>query len=95
MTIMKNYAIIDVTNTVINVVVWDGKPPWTPPNGCIAVAIPKGSSTGIGWTYVDGEFIAPPQPEPKPAPPAPLTPAEKLAKSGLTVAELKELLGLD
>lgn len=27
-------------------------------------------------------------------PPVPLTPAEKLAASGLTVAELKELLGL-
>jgi hypothetical protein len=93
-TIMKNYAIIDSTNTVINVVVWDGKPPWTPPDDCIAVAIPDGSNTGIGWTYVDGEFIAPPQPEP-PAPPAPLTPAEKLAQSGLSVAELKELLGLN
>jgi len=36
-------------------------------------------------------------PEPAPEPPAPveLTPAEKLATSGLTVAELKELLGLD
>jgi len=36
-------------------------------------------------------------PEPAPAPPAPveLTPAEKLAASGLTVDELKALLGLD
>jgi len=36
-------------------------------------------------------------PEPAPELPAPieLTPAEKLATSGLTVAELKELLGLD
>ena len=36
-------------------------------------------------------------PEPAPEPPAPveLTPAEKLARSGLTVAELKELLGID
>jgi len=35
-------------------------------------------------------------PEPAPEPPAPveLTPAEKLAASGLTVAELKTLLGL-
>ena len=35
-------------------------------------------------------------PEPEPEPPAPpvLTPAEKLAANGLTVAELKELLGL-
>lgn len=91
---MKNYAIIDDTNTVINAVVWDGLPPWTPSQGCMAVAIPKGNSAGIGWTYVNGQFIAPPQPEP-PAPPAPLTPAEKLAASGLTVAELKELLELD
>ena len=35
-----------------------------------------------------------PEPLPEPEPPAELTPAEKLAKSGLTVAELKELLGL-
>ena len=91
---MKNYAIIDSTNTVINVVVWDGESPWTPSQDCIVVAIPEDSSAGIGWTYVDGEFIAPPRPEP-PAPSAPLTPAEKLAASGLTVAELKELLGLD
>jgi hypothetical protein len=35
-------------------------------------------------------------PEPAPKPPAPieLTPAEKLAASGLTVEELKQLLGL-
>ena len=36
-----------------------------------------------------------PEPAPIVAPPAPLTPAEKLAQAGLTVAELKELLGLD
>lgn len=60
---MKNYAIIDATNIVINVIVWDGLPPWTPPSGCIAVEIPEGNNAGIGWTYVDGEFIAPPEPE--------------------------------
>jgi hypothetical protein len=42
---------------------------------------------------------APSEPEPipepvPPEPPAPLTPAEKLAASGLTVEELKTLLGL-
>lgn len=36
-----------------------------------------------------------PEPAPMVEPPAPLTPAEKLARSGLTVAELKGLLGLD
>jgi hypothetical protein len=36
-----------------------------------------------------------PEPAPIIAPPAPLTPAEKLAASGLTVEELKQLLGLE
>jgi len=34
------------------------------------------------------------QSRPAPVPPVPLTPAEKLAASGLTVAELKALLGI-
>ena len=37
-----------------------------------------------------------PEPAASPLPsPSPLTPAEKLAAAGLTVAELKTLLGLD
>jgi hypothetical protein len=36
-----------------------------------------------------------PEPAPEPVAPVELTPAEKLAASGLTVAELKALLGLD
>ena len=35
-----------------------------------------------------------PEPAPIPVPPVPLTPAEKLAQSGLTVEELRTLLGL-
>jgi hypothetical protein len=35
-----------------------------------------------------------PEPAPIPEPPVELTPAEKLAQSGLTVEELKGLLGL-
>jgi hypothetical protein len=35
-----------------------------------------------------------PEPAPEPEPPVELTPAEKLAASGLTVEELKGLLGL-
>jgi hypothetical protein len=38
------------------------------------------------------EEIAELQSRPQPEPPAPLTPAEKLAAAGLTVAELRELL---
>jgi len=36
-----------------------------------------------------------PEPAPEPVAPVELTPAEKLAASGLTVEELKSLLGLD
>jgi hypothetical protein len=36
-----------------------------------------------------------PEAAPEPLIPVALTPAEKLAQSGLTVAELKKLLGLD
>jgi hypothetical protein len=36
-----------------------------------------------------------PDPAPEPVAPVELTPAEKLAASGLTVEELKGLLGLD
>ena len=36
-----------------------------------------------------------PSPASIPEPPVPLTPAEKLAASGLTVSELKTLLGLE
>ena len=36
-----------------------------------------------------------PEPAPEPEPVPELTPAEKLAASGLTVSELKELLGID
>jgi len=54
--------------------------------------------------FRDGEWsveVLPPTPEPEPVPesvppepPVELTPAEKLAASGLTVNELKELLGI-
>ena len=48
-----------------------------------------------GWSVE----LLPPPPKPEPAPivepPIPLTPAEKLAASGLTVDELRGLLGLN
>jgi hypothetical protein len=50
-----------------------------------------------GWSV---EVLPPPpepEPEPDPVPSAPLlelSPAEKLARSGITVDELKELLGI-
>jgi hypothetical protein len=68
------------------------------------VAPPEVSEPEIA-VFRDGEWsveVLPPPPEPEPAPepappepPAPLTPEQKLAASGLTVDELKTLLGLN
>jgi len=58
----------------------------------IEVNVQTGEQRTIALT--DAE-IAEIQARPQPEPPAVLTPAEKLAAAGLTVAELRELLGLD
>lgn len=53
---------------VVNVVVKDPTGQWQPPEGCWVMDIPEGSVAGIGWRYVDGQWIAPPPPEPEPEP---------------------------
>ena len=59
---MKNYALIETaTSIVTNVIVWDGKTPWRPPDGFIAVAIPSDQGVCIGWSYIDGVFVPPSQ----------------------------------
>jgi len=58
----------------------------------IEVNVQTGEQRTIALT--DAE-IAEIQARPQPEPPAVLTPAEKLAAAGLTVAELRELLGLN
>jgi len=73
------------------------------PAHATTVAPPQVTNPEIA-VFKDGEWsveVLPPPPEPEPEPqpePEPLvelTPAEKLAASGLTVAELKELLRLE
>jgi len=58
----------------------------------IEVNVITGEQTIIPLT---DEEIAEIQSRPQPEPPAELTAEEKLERSGLTVAELKSLLGLD
>ena len=50
------YAVV-TDGTVTNVVVWDGDTPWTPPAGSEAVRVEEGVPAGIGWEYLDGEFV--------------------------------------
>ena len=82
-----NYAIVSDSGIVINTIEWDGISPWQPPARCTAVAT---TEAGINWMYIDGAFT-PPEPESEPA----LTTEQKLEAAGLTVAELKELFGLN
>ena len=58
---MNNYAVIE-NNAVVNTVVWDGE---TPIEIGELVEIPEGVAASIGWSYVDGQFIEPVQPEPE------------------------------
>jgi hypothetical protein len=86
-----NYAIINNTGLVINAIEWDGISPWQPPAKCTAVAT---TEAGIGWGYVNGQFTPPPA-SPVPEATPELTTEQKLEAAGLTVAELKELFGLN
>ncbi|EHO2029267.1 tail fiber assembly protein [Escherichia coli] len=53
------YAVVD-NNVVINVIIWDGISEWKPETGNL---VPLKGEAGIGWTYSDGVFTAPPPPE--------------------------------
>lgn len=53
------YAVVD-NNVVINVIIWDGISEWKPEAGNL---VPLNGDAGIGWTYSDGVFTAPPPPE--------------------------------
>ena len=57
------YAIVNSENLVVNTIIWDGVTLWQPPEGCQAVPLTEG---GIGWSYVDGQFVSPPEREPDP-----------------------------
>ena len=50
------YAIVE-GNVVTNIALWDGAEKWEPAQG---VAHPAPPEAGIGWGFIDGEFIAPP-----------------------------------
>ena len=50
----KVFAVIEA-GIVVNVVIWDGETEW--PHEGEAVLIPESSSAGIGWDYIDGEFV--------------------------------------
>lgn len=87
---MNGYLVIK-DNKVINTVVWDGVSDWTPPEGTTVELAPAG--VGIGWTRVDGNWVAP---EPAPVAvedPNKVSARAKLAALGLTEDEITALVG--
>lgn len=57
---MTNYAIIDDTGNVLNLVVVDPQDilnkNWSPPDDCLAIETDIAS---VGWTYKNGQFAPP------------------------------------
>ena len=65
-TSMANYAIVE-NGIVTNVIVGDGNSDttaggWCPPEGSEVIEMPVNGSVGIGSTYSNGTFSAPPAP---------------------------------
>lgn len=58
---MKYSVINSQTNIVENAIVWDGVSLWIPPEGFYTQPIGD-SGAGIGWSYINGQFV-PPAPE--------------------------------
>lgn len=87
---MSGYLVIK-DNEVINAVVWDGVSDWTPPEGTTVELAP--AHVGIGWTRVDGNWVAPEAP-PAPTPDtAKVSARAKLSALGLTEEEITALVG--
>ena len=58
------YAIVDdKTKVVLNICIWDGVSPYTPPAGTTLVNV-DGIPCGPGWIQQpDGLFVPPPEPD--------------------------------
>jgi hypothetical protein len=61
---MANFALINLETSIVeNVVALSEGSEWQPPAGFEVQ--PLGENVGIGWTWANGEWIEPPQPEPE------------------------------
>lgn len=96
------YAIIDNQSLkVLGIILWDGENDWRPPEGTFVIKLTEEQlqHVTVDWKYIDEEFVPDPEDvqeviqEPL-SEPEPLTPEQKLESAGLTVDELKQLLGL-
>ena len=89
---MARYAVIS-SNTIANIIEWDGGSGWVPPSGTTVALAPMPCS--VGWAWNNGNPVDPnPPPLAVELPPVELTITEKLAMVGLTLDELKTALDI-
>lgn len=86
---MQKYAIIDGSN-VVNSIEYSSQPTSPIPGLDAHLIAVQSDIAGPGWTYVNGEFIAPPQPPAPPVPPMP-TLAELQAQLATLSAQIAAL----
>lgn len=66
--IMK-YAVINSSNIVENIIVWDGSAPYNSGEGMTLVEIQDGVFCSVGWLYDPAtQTFTDPNPQPEPAP---------------------------
>lgn len=82
------YALVQ-DGVIVDVVIWNGDPSWSPPEGVELFQLAPEVPTGVGWAW-DG---APVPPSPAPEQPAPSV-ADRLAAAGVSLDELKAALGI-
>jgi len=87
------YALVS-NNQIVNIIEWDGDTKtWQPPENLTVHKLEGPIS--IGWLWNNGNPVDPNPPAPPPEPvQVQITPEQKLAAAGLTVSDLKSLLGL-
>ena len=65
---MKHAVIDSATNICVNIVVWDGSPKWSPPDGHFTSPLSDGDTVGIGWGWDGNALTVPPPTLPAPPP---------------------------
>jgi hypothetical protein len=61
------WAVLDPSDMVVNVIVWDGVAPIMVPQNHTVIEV-SGQKVGIGWQYDgNGGWIGPPEPSEEPA----------------------------
>jgi hypothetical protein len=92
----QNYAIIDSSNNILNIVVYavGDMPPNPHPDYLDCTFVPCGDvgKQCDGWTYVDGQFVAPPVTVIEPLPSVVLTVSDLQAQLAAIQAQLNALL---